>query len=99
MDATTIRQKFKALNPALDERSRRLWVATEAKVLGRGGIALVARATGVSRSTITRGIRELESGEVVETGRVRRSGGGRRRKEDGDPTLVADLGGMTECCG
>ncbi len=96
MDARTIRQKFEALNPALDERSRRLWVATEAKVLGRGGIALVARATGVSRSTITRGIRELESGEVVETGRVRRSGGGRRRKEDGDPTLVADLEGLVE---
>ncbi len=91
-----IRQKFEALSPALDERSRRLWVATEAKVLGRGGIALVARATGVSRSTITRGIREVESGEVIETGRVRRSGGGRRRKEEGDPTLVADLDGLVE---
>ena len=96
MDASTIQQKFEALSPVLDERSRRLWVATEARVLGRGGIALVARATGVSRSTITRGIRELESGEVVEAGRVRRSGGGRRRKEDGDPTLVADLEGLVE---
>ena len=96
MDARTIQQKFEALSPVLDERSRRLWVATEARVLGRGGIALVARATGVSRSTITRGIRELESGEVVDAGRVRRSGGGRRRKEDGDPTLVADLEGLVE---
>ena len=96
MDAATIQQKFDALSHALDERSRRLWAATEAKSLGRGGIALVAQATGVSRSTITRGIRELESGEGVETGRVRRSGGGRRRLEEGDPTLVADLEGLLE---
>ena len=96
MDAATIQHKFDALSPALDERSRRLWVATEAKSLGRGGIALVARATGVARSTISRGIRELESGEIVETGRVRRSGGGRKRKEDEDSTLVADLEGLLE---
>ena len=96
MDASIIQQKFDALNHALDERSRRLWAATEAKSLGRGGIALVAQATGVSRSTITRGIRELESGESVETGRVRRSGGGRKRLEEGDPTLVADLEGLLE---
>lgn len=96
MDAATIQQKFDALSHALDERSRRLWAATEAKSLGRGGIALVAQATGVSRSTITRGIRELESGEAVETGRVRRSGGGRKRLEEGDPTLVADLEGLLE---
>lgn len=97
MDAAArIKQKFDALSHALDERSRRLWAATEAKSLGRGGIALVAQATGVSRSTITRGIRELESGEAVETGRVRRSGGGRKRLEEGDPTLVADLEGLLE---
>ena len=97
MDAATIRQKFEALSPVLDERSRRLWVATEAKSVGHGGIALVARATGMSRSTITRGLRELEpSAEVVEAGRVRRSGGGRKRKEDGDPTLVADIEGLLE---
>lgn len=96
MDATTIQRKFEALSPALDERSRRLWVATEAKSLGRGGIALVARATGVSRSTITRGIRELESGHVVDPGQVRRAGAGRKPKEEADPTLVADLEGLLE---
>ena len=50
----------------------------------------------MSRSTITRGIRELESGKVVETGRVRRVGGGRKRKEDGDSTLLSDLEGLLE---
>ena len=96
MDTATIRQKYEALGPALDERSRRLWVATEAKALGRGGIALVALATGVARSTIARGIQEIEYGETVQRGRVRRAGGGRKRKEDRDPTLLADLEGLLE---
>lgn len=51
--------------PALNERSRRLWAAREAKALGHGGIALVERATGISRSTIQRGLREIEAGEPL----------------------------------
>lgn len=96
MDVHTIQQKFEALNPALDERARRLWVATEARSLGRGGIVLVAQATGVSRSTISRGLRELESGAVLDPGRVRRAGGGRKRREERDPTLLADLEGLLD---
>ena len=80
----------------LDERSRRLWAATEARSLGRGGITLVARATGISRSTITRGLREVEAGESVDPSRIRRPGGGRKRLVDRDPTLLADLQGLVE---
>ena len=80
----------------LTERSRRLWAATEASALGRGGIALVERATGISRSTIQRGLRELESGETLEPNRTRRPGGGRKRAVEKDPRLFADLEALVE---
>ena len=96
MDLKTLHTKFSGLSPALTERSRRLWAATEAVALGHGGIALVERATGISRSTITRGIAELQSGEVVPSGRIRQLGGGRKRKVEEDPTLAADLESLVE---
>ena len=96
MDLKTLRRKYAGLEPVLTERSRRLWAATEALALGRGGIALVERATGVSRSTISRGIRELESGESVEPGRTRRSGGGRKRAAEKDGKLLVDLEALVE---
>jgi hypothetical protein len=96
MDLKTLRRKYVGLEPVLTERSRRLWAATEALALGRGGIALVERATGVSRSTISRGIRELESGESVEPGRTRRSGGGRKRAAEKDGKLLVDLEALVE---
>ena len=49
------------MHKALDERQRRLLVAVEAKVLGRGGVTAVARATGVSRTTILVGLNEIEA--------------------------------------
>ncbi len=84
------------LRGVFTERSRRLWAATEARALGHGGIALVERATGVSRSTISRGIRELETGEGLETGRTRRSGGGRKRTTEKDDKLLVDLEALVE---
>jgi hypothetical protein len=96
VDVETLRRKYRALEPELTERSRRLWAATEARELGHGGIALVEQGTGVSRSTIARGIRELESGEVLEPGRTRRPGGGRKRASEKDPTLLADLESLVE---
>lgn len=96
MDVETLRRKYRALEPELTERSRRLWAATEARELGHGGIALVEQGTGVSRSTIARGLRELESGEVLEPGRTRRPGGGRKRAIEKDPTLLADLESLVE---
>lgn len=96
MDLKTLRRKYAALEPVLTERSRRLWAATEARALGRGGIALVERATGISRSTISRGLRDLESGETLEPGRTRRPGGGRKRAAEKDERLVVDLEGLVE---
>lgn len=71
-----------------------MWAATEAKALGHGGIALVERATGISRSTIQRGLRELDGGVSLAPGRTRRAGGGRKRAITKDSTLLADLDGL-----
>ena len=96
MDVRTLRRKFEALSDALSERTRRLFAAAEAQALGRGGIALVARATGLSPSTIVRGIRELESGSPFDAERIRGLGGGRKKATERDPTLQADLEGLVE---
>jgi len=72
-----LRAKFEAVLPHLDERQQRLVMGGEARSLGHGGIAAVARATGASRSRISYGVDELESGEAP-LGRVRREGGGRK---------------------
>ena len=84
------------LIPILTERSRRVWAATEAMSLGHGGIVAVARATGISRSTISRGIQELRSGETLTPERIRRPGAGRKRATDKDPTLLSDLEALLE---
>jgi transposase len=91
VDEVAIGDRFRALAGELDERRRRLWAAAEARACGRGGIAAVARATGISEGTIRSGLRELEAGERLGPGRVRRPGGGRKRLADKDPTLLADL--------
>ena len=86
-----IRKKYQALRRVLDERQRRLWAAAEAQALPHGGVSLVAQATGLSRSTIHAGMRELKSGagKALEGGRIRRSGGG--RKPLTDPQLFQAL--------
>jgi len=90
------RAKYRALAPVLTERARRMWAATEARAVGRGGISLVARATGIAYSTIVRGLKELASGEHAAAGRERRPGGGRKRTIEKDPTLLADLEALVE---
>ena len=84
-------ERYRALAGELDERRRRLWAAAEARSHGRGGIAAVARATGISENTIRAGLRELRSGQTLERGRVRRAGGGRKPITESDPTLLSDL--------
>ena len=96
MDVGTVRTKYEALAPVLNERTRRLWAAAEAEAVGHGGIALVARATGMSRTRIARGIEELRSEDPLDAGRTRRAGGGRKRIVDTDPTLVSDLDALLE---
>ena len=73
-----------------------MWAATEARAAGRGGISVVARATGIAYSTIVRGLKELASGDHAAVGRERRPGGGRKRTIDKDPTLLADLEALVE---
>jgi DDE family transposase len=91
VDEGAIGEKFRALAGELNERQRRLWAASEARAAGRGGIAATARATGISVPTIRKGIAELESGERLGAGRVRRPGGGRRALTETDPRLLGDL--------
>ena len=86
-----IRGKYLLLSPALNERTRRLWAATEAAAIGRGGINIVRRATGLAYETIAHGLSELASTSPWPDGRLRLPGGGRRRSGDVDPTLKRDL--------
>jgi hypothetical protein len=92
-----ISQKFALLTPTMDERQTRLWLAAEAKAIGRGGLAAVTAATGVLRKRIGMGIRELEQmarnppPEPPGSQRIRGPGAGRKKLTDKDATLVADL--------
>ena len=63
-----VREKYLSMSEVLNERSRRLWAATEARSLGRGGIAAVVAATGMSSATVHHGIRELEAAESGDEG-------------------------------
>jgi hypothetical protein len=96
VDVGLCRAKYNALAPTLTERARRIWAATEARAAGWGGITGVARATGISYSTIQRGLKELAANEPLAPDRIRRPGGGRKRTLDKDPTLLADLEGLGE---
>jgi len=91
-----LKAKYKALAPVLNERARRIWAATEAREAGRGGITFVSRATKISYSTIVRGLKELESGDSADPGRVRRSGAGRKKSLQKDPSLLSDMEGLVE---
>jgi len=90
-----VRERFLRMSSALNERSRRLFVAAEAMAYGYGGIVLVARATGMAPRTIGAGIKELRemerSAPLAVPLRIRRPGGGRRRTVEKDPTLRTDL--------
>ena len=93
--SNVLRQKFRAAWPHLDERTRRIMAATEAVSLGFGGVSIVARACGLSRKAIHKGIHELEEGEPL-LGRVRRPGAGRKAITQSDPQLVQSLEGLID---
>jgi transposase len=86
-----IREQSIDLAVELDERGRRRWTAIEARSLGRGGIAAVAEATGISDRTIRTGLRELAAGNSLPPDRQRRAGAGRRGRQEDQPELVAAL--------
>jgi transposase len=90
----SIQHKYQLLGEIFNERERRLWAAVEASQLGRGGISMVARATGLSRTTIYQGLEELGQGQAkggLGRERVRAAGGGRKRLTEKDPQILAYL--------
>jgi transposase len=101
-DATALRAKFRALMPWFDEATLRVWAAVEARSLGRGGVSAVARATGLSRTTIHAGLAQLEAKGTKKAavqrprGRVRSPGGGRKKLTLKDPALLRDLEALVE---
>jgi hypothetical protein len=97
----TVTEKFVTLAPMMNEQLRRRWAGCEALAIGRGGISAVARATGLSRNTISRGIQEVEQtmpqlAACVKGGLVRKPGGGRPSVSEDDATLAPDLRRLLE---
>ena len=95
----SIAEKFLVMGPLLNERGKRLWGAVEARSLGRGGVTRVSEATGMSRSRIHSGLRELESagpGGIEATDRQRALGAGRKRADEKDPGLEKALDRLLE---
>ena len=93
--AVALKRKLARLWPHLDERGRRMVAASEARQLGYGGISQVSRACGLSRVTISKGIRELDA-EPLPPGRIRRAGAGRPRLVTLDPGLPRALEALVE---
>ena len=97
----SLKTRFERIQGSLNERGRRLFAATEALAIGWGGVALVARATGMAPSTIGEGKKEVQAIEQLRAAplaptRSRRSGGGRKKTVDKDPTLLSDLDRLVE---
>jgi hypothetical protein len=96
IDAATIKLRFDALAPFLDERGRRLFAASEARAAGWGGVTAVSQATGVARSTIGRGLADLHAGAQQFGTRVRRVGGGGKPAIEMQPGLLAALNDLVQ---
>src|SRR6266705_769890 len=94
--AEGIRRLYQDLSPVLNEQGLRRFAATEARAYGHGGVSVVAQVTGLARSTIGRGVKEIEENLPVEAGRVRKPGGGRTAKQAEDSRLLSDLKRLVE---
>ncbi|MDA3940848.1 MAG: ISAzo13 family transposase [Spirochaetia bacterium] len=94
----SISTRFNSLEPTFNEKSRRIWAAAEAQAVGRGGVAMVYRATGISRNTIYQGIKELENPQKLQDQltRTRKSGGGRKKTVDVNPEVRIALEFLVE---
>jgi hypothetical protein len=95
VDASAIGERYAAVRRSLNERGRRLFAAAEARTAGHGGISASARATGIARSTIGRGLKDLDDPGAL-SGVVRRPGSGRHALTVTDPTLLEDLRQLLE---
>ena len=90
-DISTIKSKYEQISPFLNEKQRRIWCGTEALSIGWGGHTAVSGATGLTRSTVSRGAHDVINQIMLPLGRIRQYGGGRKRLETKDPTLKRDL--------
>ena len=90
------RKRFQQIAPVLNEQSRRRFVALEAQRLGRGGVSVMARITGLARSTIYHGISDIRNNVTIPPGRIRKEGAGRKRKTVEDPTILEHLKRLIE---
>jgi transposase len=90
-----ISEKYESIKPYLNEKTRRIWAATEARAMGRGCVSEVAKATELSRTTIYKAIAELEQPieerMEIEPSAIRQPGGGRKLLSETDPQLLEDL--------
>jgi len=92
-----IKEKYISINGVLNERSRRIWSATEARALGYGGQILVAKATGIHKNTVLSGMREIEEARhICDLTRVRGLGGGRKANVQKDNSLQSDIANIVE---
>lgn len=91
MDEKQLKAKFKALEPVLNEVGRRRWAAAEARAIGRGGLTLVSKATGISAPTIRKGLKELKSKKSLDSTRQRAPGAGRKSLVSLAPDLLRRL--------
>jgi hypothetical protein len=96
IDERAIAERWELVSGELNERQRRRLAASEARSHGFGGVSAVARATGMSRRTIQRGLRDLDDAEGPGEGRVRRAGAGRKPLAETDPELLGDLDKLLE---
>ena len=97
MERLSQEAQYKLMKGLLNERQWRLYVATEARRIGVGGISQVAREAGSTRKTIRKGLAELKAGALYQPGeRIRKQGGGRKKRAVTDATLRADLDGMLD---
>jgi hypothetical protein len=92
-----ILDRYIAMKPYLyNEQLRRIYAASEAKVIGYGGITILSKITGLDRETISRGIKELENPDNIDTSRVRNIGGGRKKIEEIEPEIKEKLQELME---
>jgi hypothetical protein len=96
IDTQGIRKRWESVGSKLDERGRRVFAAGEVRAAGWGGLAAVFAITGLARSTIGRGLKDLDAAPPPK-GRERRKGGGRRHLSSRDATLIEDLRATTRC--
>ena len=97
IDEKAIKERYTMMSPYLNERLRRLFAASEAKIIGFGGISILSRLTGICRETITIGCKELDSGETMDDdSQIRKKGGGRKKITETYPNIKEELEKLVE---